>query len=116
MSQIAATVSVVSAGLIAVLVVVGATLALIGSIGLLRLDSFYERVHPTTMTTTLGVGLTLISSMLLFSTLESQLVWREAVIAVFTVVTTPVSHMLLVRAALHRDRAEASKTHNDART
>jgi multicomponent K+:H+ antiporter subunit G len=107
-SHVIATVPPILAGLIAVLIVLGAALALIGSIGLLRLGSFYERIHPPTLGTTLGAGLTLIASMLLFSTLESRPVLHEIVIAVFVIVTTPVTYMLLVRAALHRDRAEGN--------
>ena len=95
--------------LVALLVVLGAALALIGSIGLLRLKTFYERIHPPTMGTTLGLGLTLIASMLLFSSLESRPVLHEIVLAVFMVVTAPVTFMLLVRAALHRDRADDDK-------
>ena len=63
----AATLPPLLAVLIALLVVLGAALALIGSVGLLRLKTFYERIHPPTMGTTLGLGLTLIASMLLFS-------------------------------------------------
>jgi multicomponent K+:H+ antiporter subunit G len=96
------------AGAVASLVVLGGALAFVGSIGLLRLGTFYERVHPPTMGTTLGVGFTLIASMLLFSVLGSRLVVHEIVIAVFVVVTTPVTYMLLVRAALQRDRAEGN--------
>jgi multicomponent K+:H+ antiporter subunit G len=105
----AATLPPLLAVLVALLVVLGAALALIGSVGLLRLKTFYERIHPPTMGTTLGLGLTLIASMLLFSTLESRPVLHEIVIAVFMVVTTPVTFMLLVRAALHRDRADGDK-------
>jgi multicomponent K+:H+ antiporter subunit G len=101
-----ATLPPLVAVLVALLVVVGAALALIGSVGLLRFKTFYERIHPPTMGTTLGLGLTLMASMLLFSALESRPVLHEIVIAVFMVVTTPVTFMLLVRAALHRDRAE----------
>ena len=46
--------------------------------------------------------------MLLFSTLGSRPVVHEIVISVFILMTAPVSFMLLVRAARHRDRAEAS--------
>ena len=91
------------AALVALLVLLGAALALIGSLGLLRLPTFYERVHPPTMGSTLGVGFTLVASMLLFSVLESRPVLHEIVIGVFMVVTTPVTYMLLVRAAVHRD-------------
>ena len=92
--------------LTALLVVAGGALALVGSIGLLRLRSFYDRVHAPTMGTTLGLGLVLIASMVLFSALESRPVLHEIAIGVFMTLTTPVTFMLLVRAALHRDRAE----------
>jgi multicomponent K+:H+ antiporter subunit G len=103
----AASLPPVLAMIIALLVVLGAALALIGAVGLLRLETFYERIHPPTMGTTLGLGLTLIASMLLFSALESRPVLHEVIIAVFMVVTTPVTFMLLVRAARHRDRADS---------
>ena len=102
-------VPVIVAALVALLVLLGAALALIGSLGLLRLPTFYERVHPPTMGATLGVGFTLAASMLLFSVLESRPVLHEIVIGVFMVVTTPVTYMLLVRAAVHRDPAGREK-------
>ena len=102
----AATLSPAVAVVVGLLVVLGAALALIGSVGLLRLKTFYERIHPPTLGTTLGLALTLIASMVLFSALESRPVLHEIVLAIFMVVTTPVTFMLLVRAALHRDRAE----------
>ena len=95
----------VVAALVALLVVLGAALALIGSFGLLRMPTFYERLHPPTMGTTLGLGATLAASILLFSVLESRPVLHEIVIGVLVIVTTPVTFMLLVRAAVHRDPA-----------
>ena len=90
----------------ALLILSGALLAFGGSLGLLRLKTFYERVHPPTMGTTLGTGLILIGSMLHFTALESRLVLHEVLIGVFMTLSTPVTYMLLVRGALHRDRAE----------
>ncbi|HEY1327327.1 MAG TPA: monovalent cation/H(+) antiporter subunit G [Casimicrobiaceae bacterium] len=92
---------------VALLAVGGATIALLGSIGLLRLPTFYQRVHPPTMGTTAGTILVLLASTILFSALEGGLALREIVIAAFMVVSTPVTFMLLVRAALHRDRKGA---------
>ena len=89
-----------------ILIVLGALLAFAGSLGLLRLPTFYERVHPPTMGTTLGTGLILIGSMLHFTALEGRPVVHEILIGVFMTLTTPVTYMLLVRAALYRDRAE----------
>ncbi|MFO1363372.1 MAG: monovalent cation/H(+) antiporter subunit G [Burkholderiales bacterium] len=90
---------------IALLVVLGAVLTLIGALGLLRLRSFYDRVHAPTLGTTLGTGLVLIASLTLFSALQSRPVLHEILIGVFMTITTPVTFMLLVRAALHRDRS-----------
>ena len=93
------------AGIVALLLLAGAAATLIGSFGLLRLRTFYERIHPPTMGTTLGVGFTLAASMLMFSVLASRPVVHEILIGVFAVVTTPVTYMLLVRASVHRDAA-----------
>ena len=88
------------------LVLAGALLVFVGSLGLATLKTFYERVHPPTMGTTLGTGLVLIGSMLYFSATGSRPVLHEILIAVFMTLTTPVTYMLLVRAALGRDRVE----------
>jgi multicomponent K+:H+ antiporter subunit G len=93
-----------------ILIVLGALLAFAGSLGLLRLKSFYERVHPPTMGTTLGTGLILMGSMLHFSAVESRLVIHEILIGIFMMINTPVTYLLLVRAALHRDRVEGAES------
>jgi len=92
------------------LVLLGALLAFLGSLGLLRLKTFYERVHAPTMGTTLGTGLILIGSMLHFSGIEGRAVVHEVLIGVFMTLTTPVTYLLLVRAALHRDQAKEEAT------
>jgi multicomponent K+:H+ antiporter subunit G len=102
----AAEVPLVVAIAVSALVVLGAAVTLIGSIGLLRLRTFYERVHAPTMGTTLGAALVAAASMLLFCTLESRPVVHEILITVFVAITAPVTFTLLVRAALHRDAAE----------
>jgi multicomponent K+:H+ antiporter subunit G len=91
---------------VSLLVLAGALLAFLGSLGLLRLKTFYERVHPPTMGATLGTGLVLIGSMVFFTAQESRPVLHELLIGAFMTITTPVTYMLLVRAALYRDRAE----------
>lgn len=90
---------VVSACLVA-----GALLVLTGAIGLVRLKSFYQRVHAPTLGTTLGMFLILVSSIVYFSVTRERLVLHEILIAVFLTLTTPISLMLVVRAAVYRDR------------
>ena len=90
----------------ALLVVLGAGLTLVGTLGLLRFPSFYDRIHAPTLGTTLGIGCVLLASMLFFTVTQSRPVLHEVVVAVFMVVTTPVTLMLLARAALYRDEQE----------
>lgn len=92
--------------LVAALLLLGAGLTLIGSIGLLRLRSFYERIHAPTLGTSWGTGGVVFASMITFTVLGSRPVLHEILIGIFVTVTTPVTLMLLGRAALYRDRAE----------
>lgn len=98
-----------AAVLTALLLLLGAGLTLTGSLGLLRLGSFYDRIHAPTLGTTLGIGCVLAASMVFFSVLQTRLVLHELLIGVFMVVTTPVTLMLLARAALYRDRREGGE-------
>ena len=91
----------------AVCIVAGAGFALIGSIGLVRLGSFYERIHPPTLGTTFGTGLIGLASMIVFSALESRPELHELVLIVFVAVTTPITYTLLVRAAVLRSPDDA---------
>jgi multicomponent K+:H+ antiporter subunit G len=98
--------------LVAILLVGGAAITLIGSMGLLlRLKTFYERAHAPTLGTTLGTACVALASAIYFSTVESRFVLHELLIVIFVTVTTPISLMLLVRAAVLRDAFE-----NDAAT
>ncbi|MFT0862332.1 monovalent cation/H(+) antiporter subunit G [Ancylobacter sp. G4_0304] len=92
--------------LVSVLVVAGAGVALLGSIGLVKLRSFYSRVHAPSLGATLGAGCILIASMICFSVLRSRPLVHELLISLFVTITTPVTLMLLARAALYRDHAE----------
>lgn len=94
--------------LTSVLILTGAGLTLIGTIGLLRLKSFYARVHPPTLGSTLGVGCVLLASMLYFTAIEGRPVLHEVLIGLFVTITTPVTLMLLVSASLHRDWEEGN--------
>lgn len=94
--------------LTALLVVAGAAFTLIGAVGLARLRVFYQRVHAPTLGATLGATLILLGSMLCFSVLQTRLVVHEVLIGLFSLMTTPVTFILLVRAALYRDRSESN--------
>ena len=91
----AGEISALPAILTAVLLVSGASITLIGSLGLLRLRRFYERVHAPTLGTTLGTASIAMASMIYFSALGTRLVLHELLIIIFVTVTTPISLMVL---------------------
>lgn len=86
----------------------GALFTLAGAIGLARVRTFYQRVHAPTLGASMGMFLILGSSILFFSVSRGAFVVHETLIAVFLTLTTPISLMLVVRAALARDRFEGS--------
>jgi multicomponent K+:H+ antiporter subunit G len=88
----------------ALLLICGGLLALIGALGLLRMKSFYARMHPPTMGTTLGTGCVLVASMLVSSAVVQRPVVHELAITLFILITAPVSAMTLMRAAVSRTR------------
>lgn len=98
--------SALPAVLTSVFLVVGAAVTLIGSLGLLTLRSFYERVHAPTLGTTLGTACIAIASMIYFSALGTRPVLHELLIIVLITATTPVGLMILVNAARVRDKSE----------
>ena len=86
---------------LSLLVLTGAALTLIGSLGLVRLPDFYTRLHGPTKATTLGVGSLLLASALYFSTRGAGFSLHEVLVTLFLFITAPVSAHLLAKAALH---------------
>ena len=84
-------------GLLAALVVTGATFALIGSWGLAKLSDFLKRLHGPTKATTLGVGCVLIASSLWFSVAQGTASLHELLIALLGFVGTVVLSKFLLR-------------------
>jgi multicomponent K+:H+ antiporter subunit G len=97
----------------AVLILVGAAFALLGSVGLARLPNFFTRLHGPTKATTLGVGAIVIASSLHFTNAEAGVSLHELAVTVFLFITAPVTAHLLAKAALHRQpQGDASTAYN----
>jgi multicomponent K+:H+ antiporter subunit G len=94
--------------LVSAAVLAGAFLTFIGAMGLVRMDSFYQRIHAPTLGTSFGAVGVLAASAVLSTIGEDRFIAHEFLIFIFVSVTTPVTLMLLARAALHRDRIEGS--------
>ena len=50
-----------ASALVALLLIMGGSIILIGALGLLRLPNFYQRIHGPAITVTLGAGCVLAS-------------------------------------------------------
>ncbi|MFT4103773.1 MAG: monovalent cation/H(+) antiporter subunit G, partial [Burkholderiaceae bacterium] len=101
--------------LITLLLVAGGIITLIGSLGLLRMNDFFQRLHGPAMGNTLGSICILLGSLLFFSFSRQRLVFHEVLILLFVLLTAPVVGMLLARAALYRKQGAALSAQVKAR-
>jgi len=88
---------------ISVLVLVGAFIAFMGSFGLLRLKTYFERVHAPSIIATLACWCVMHATLIYFSAID-RLALHSLLIALFVAVTVPVTTIFLMRAALFRAR------------
>lgn len=86
--------------LVSLMVLAGAGFTLVGSIGLLRLDDVFQRMHAPTKATTLGVGLVLVASVLSAWLMRREASMSELLVALLLFATAPVSAYLVARVAL----------------
>ncbi|WP_042422749.1 monovalent cation/H(+) antiporter subunit G [Comamonas granuli] len=89
---------------VAALALLGAGIALVGSLGLLRLPTYFERVHAPAIIATLGLWCIMHASIVYFSVLGRSLALHPLLIALFIAITVPVTNIFLMRAALFRAR------------
>ncbi|ANG61133.1 Na+/H+ antiporter subunit G [Marinobacterium aestuarii] len=87
--------------IVSLLLLGGGTFILLGSLGLVRMPDFYTRMHAPTKATTLGMWGLLIGALLLSSWNSGVLSMNQLLIAVFLLLTTPVSTHMLAKSALH---------------
>ena len=82
---------------IAALVLVGAGIALVGSLGLLRLPTYFERVHAPAIIATLGMWCIMHASIVYFSLLGHRLALHPLLIALFGFVSSMAMAKFLLR-------------------
>ena len=90
--------------LIAVLTLTGAALALLGSIGLLRLPTFFERVHAPALIATGSCWCVMLACLISFSLQGDGWYLHPLLIVIFLAITVPVTTIFLMRASLYRAR------------
>jgi multicomponent K+:H+ antiporter subunit G len=89
---------------VSVVLLIGAFFIFVGSLGLAKLPELMRRLHAPTKATTLGIGATLIASMLYFLLMEGRVSVHELLITVFLFLTAPVTGQMIAKAHILRTR------------
>ncbi len=95
-----------------VMLVVGASFALVASLGLIRLKDVYMRMHAASKAGTLGSGVMLIA-LAIYST-DLAIATRALAGVVFFLLTAPISAHLLAKAAYAAGYRPCADTKQDA--
>ncbi|EJE53452.1 monovalent cation/proton antiporter, MnhG/PhaG subunit [Acidovorax sp. CF316] len=104
MNEVASTLPLWLEIVVAALVLLGAGMALLGATGLLRLPTFFERLHAPSIAATMGCWCIMHATVIYFSVADGSLALHALLIAGFVAVTVPVTSIFLMRAALFRAR------------
>ncbi|WP_035013331.1 Na+/H+ antiporter subunit G [Catenovulum agarivorans] len=96
--------------LVSILLLLGGTLILIGSIGLVKMPDFFMRLHGPTKATTLGMACLLIAAMIYFSVTTAGYSLKEILISIFLLITAPISGYILIKSAIHHKLAAKEGT------
>lgn len=84
------------------LLILGGVVTFIGSLGLLRLRTFFQRMHAPTMGMTMGVFCVVLATTIVSSLLHSRPILHVILISVFLFMTAPVTAILLMQSAIRR--------------
>lgn len=89
---------------VAILLVLSAVFCLSAAWGLVRLRSFFQRMHPPALASTGSAWCVTLASIVYFTELNGEIHLHTWLIIILLSITVPVTAMLLGRAALFRGR------------
>ena len=92
--------------LVSLLLLTSAVFTLAAAIGLVRLQSFFQRMHPPALIYTGAAWCVTLASITYFSAQGHGLVLHVWIIIILLSITVPIATVLLARAALFRNRQE----------
>lgn len=81
--------------LVTFLILLGASIMFLGSVGLVRFPDVYSRIHALGVSGTLGIGCILLASFVFFCFVENKGSVKEIVVIVVLLLTSPVAVHLL---------------------
>ena len=100
MSAIAPWVEVV----VSVLLVASGVLSVIAAVGIVRMPTFFRRLHPPALANTLGAWCVALASIVYFTALDGRLSLQAWLVNILLAITAPITTVLLARAGLFRKR------------
>lgn len=102
--------------LLSALLLASSFFTLVGSIGLVRFDQFFKRLHAPTKATTMGVGSALVVSICYHALIGNGLHPHELLITAFLIITAPISAHMMAKAAISLRLAGSESHSSDAPT
>lgn len=82
----------------------GGIISLLGASGLVRLPTFFSRLHAPALITTAGIWCLMLATITYFSVQTGKPALNILLLGLFIAITAPVTTILLMRAALFRAR------------
>ncbi len=92
--------------LVSLLLLASAVFTLAAAIGIVRLQTFFQRMHPPALIYTGASWCVTLASIIYFSAQGHGLVLHVWIIIILLSITVPIATLLLARAALFRNRQE----------
>jgi len=94
---------------IALLLIAGAASAAVGAFGLVRLPTFFDRIHAPTLCSTFGVWAITLGTIVFFSVQGFNLFLHAILVNRCVALTAPITNIFLMRAALFRERQRGGR-------
>jgi len=98
--------------ILSILLLTGGIFLLAGSIGLVRLQDIYMRLHAPTKASTLGIGLVLLVSAIYAILTDDGLSISELLVTAFLFFTAPITAHMMAKTALHQRLKRLERTQN----
>ncbi len=90
--------------LVSVLLVASGVLSVIAAVGIVRMPTFFRRLHPPALANTLGAWCVALASIVYFTALDGRLSLQAWLVNILLAITAPITTVLLARAGLFRKR------------
>ena len=90
--------------IISILLLISGFFAVLAALGTVRFDSYFQRMHPTGIVTTLGSWCICGAVFIFFSVIENKPALYALLIALLLAITLPISTVTLSRTVLFRKR------------